>query len=95
MYIISWESATNVVNMGKRVEIVWKGKNKPSTYCKNYGHIVEGCYSIKKYGQEFTYCHKKGHKEKFCWKKQKDDEYKEKEKSDVTEKIYHVDFFWR
>ena len=25
----------------------------------------------KKYGQEFAYCHKKGNKEKFFWKKKK------------------------
>ena len=37
---------------------------------------VEECYSKNKYGQEWTFCHKKGNEENVCWKKQRDDKEK-------------------
>ena len=40
------------------------------------------------------WCHKKGHKEKLFWEKQKDDENKEKDRDNATEEIYCDELFF-
>ena len=39
-------------------------ENKYCTYYQNYVHVIEDCYSKKKYGEERTYFHKKGREKK-------------------------------
>ena len=92
-YVKSRERATTVVNMGTRVEIVKRVKEKKyCTYCKNVGHVIEDCYSKKKYGQECTYYHKKDHIENVFGKKQKYG--RETENFNVAEEIYHDQLFF-
>ena len=90
MYAKPRESATTVVHMGTRVDILWREKktsNKISTVCTEKR---KECYSRNNYGQEFKYFHRKGHKKRSSGrnKEMKKKRKRERKKSLISLKRY-------